>query len=86
MAFVAMEEPAASCPEEPHRPVTARFILLELSARKVRLGRFSRFELSNFLLSGLILIHQRHTSSEKLQRRPDLCCATVKSLPTNYVS
>lgn len=35
--FVAMEEPVSGCPEKACRPVTARFILPEHSARKVRL-------------------------------------------------
>lgn len=39
-----------------------------------------------FQLSGLILIYRRRPSGEKLQRKPDQCCAIVKSLPTNYVS
>lgn len=47
-AFVAMEEHVTGCPEKPCRPVTARFILPELSARKVSLGRFSTFELWDF--------------------------------------
>ncbi|CAG09436.1 unnamed protein product, partial [Tetraodon nigroviridis] len=70
MAFVAMEEPAASCPEEPHRPVTARFILLELSVRKVRLGRFSRFELSNFQLSDAMVYIPSFDGTSYLELRP----------------
>lgn len=51
--FAAMEEPVTGCPEKARRPVTARSILPELSARKVRLKVWA---VRLFQLSALILI------------------------------